>query len=240
MVRFFLENPPVEGEAVLEGEERHHLVNVYRGQPGIKIKLFDKEGKEYLAEIISVTSKLARLRILEISFPLEAQEKKIFLAQSLIKSQNWDLLLQKSMELGLYGLYPMLTQHLGNGKQMAGKEERWQKVMISAAKQCGRTSLIQIASTMDFSEVLKKTASFPTRLLAHNAKGLPSFKNLLDRLSPISYPVLVMIGPEGGFSEEEIHQAHESGILMFSLGNLILKAETAAIAVIANLNFYKG
>ena len=142
------------------------------------------------------------------------------------------------MELGLTGLYPMLTQHLGNGKYMAGKQDRWEKVMLSAAKQCGRSSFIQIAPVMTFSKVLEETSSFPTRLLAHNGKDIPCFKRVLDSLSPISYPILVLIGPEGGFSEKEIQEAVEKKIALFSLGNLILKAETAAIAVIANLNFY--
>ncbi|NUM36548.1 MAG: 16S rRNA (uracil(1498)-N(3))-methyltransferase [Candidatus Brocadiae bacterium] len=238
MVRFFLEKPFSDDEIVLDGEERHHLVDVYRSQPGMKVQLFDREGNEYLAEVLAVTAKNARLKVLEKSLSSKTKEHNIFLAQGLIKSQNWDVILEKCMELGLKGLFPMLTQHLGNGKYVAGKEERWNKVMVSSAKQCGRSSLIKIEPIMTFSDVIEKTSSFPTRLLAHTGEGLPSFKKALDSLVPILFPVLIMIGPEGGFSQKEIQQAYDHKILIFSLGNLILRAETAAIAVVANLNFY--
>lgn len=237
MAHFFLEKPPLENEIVLRGQERHHLMDVYRATPGMRVTLFDRMGIEYDAEIISCHEKEMHLRILEKRHPSPPEDLQIFLAQGIIQSQNWDLLLQKAMELDLYGLFPMITQHLGRGKQSAGKPERWEKIMIAAAKQCHRSHFIQIFPMMSFAEVLEKTTSFSLRLLAHPYNAEP-LKTVLDSQSSTPRQILVMVGPEGGFSEGELAQAKEQGIAFCSLGKYTLKAETAALALISNLHFY--
>ena len=131
--------------------------------------------------------------------------------------------------------------------QFPSRKERWQKILISAAKQCGRNLIFPILPSTSFSKVLEKTADIPIRLLAHSKLELPSMKSVLEKLAPLSKEkqntkeekrILLMVGPEGGFSDREIELAIESKVHLFSLGSYTLRAETAALASIANLNFY--
>ena len=141
------------------------------------------------------------------------------------------------MELGLPYLFPVITKHLASGSQSAGREERWERVLIAAAKQCKRDTLLTIAPPMAFADFLVLTADFPLRVMAHTDESLPSLKTQL-RQHTLDQPILAIVGPEGGFAEDEITQARAHGVQLFSLGRYTLRAETAALAIIANLNFH--
>ena len=235
--RFFIQQADDDSLVCLAGQERHHLVDVYRCQPGTTVELFDAQGYQYQAVVLSYNKKMVQLQILSKHSSNRSKPIQIFLAQGLIKSKSWDLLLQKAMELGLDGLFPMLTQHLGNGKDCAGKEKRWRKVMISAAKQCGRNSIIDIAPIRTFSQILCDTQNFPLRLMAHTELELPTLKSLLEQQQPAKQ-VLIFVGPEGGFSKQEVQQAKNGGVELFTMGSYILRAETAAISLVSNINYY--
>ena len=240
MRRFFLEQQVFNDEISLSKREKHHMVNVFRFKPGVEVELFDVEGYEYIAQVIACDKKEIKLRILSKKYKKEEKKLKIYLAQGLIKTKKWDLLLQKSMELGLHCLYPVLTKNLASGANTAGRCERWNKVLISAAKQSGRNSLIDIKPIKTFEEVLEESKKFDIKILAHNDSSLPHLKNVLDSYEKNFNKDMVMIGPEGGFTEKEIELARQNNITLFSLGSYILRAETAAIAIIANLNFYNS
>ena len=235
--RFFIPKADDDSLVCLIGQERHHLVDVYRCQPGTVVELFDAQGNQYQAAVLSYDKKMVQLQILSKCDSKHDKPVQIFLAQGLIKSKSWDFLLQKAMELGLDGLFPMLTQHLGNGRNCAGKEERWRKIMISAAKQCGRNSIIDVTPIRTFAQILQDTQNFALRFMAHTESELPSLKNLLKQHQPTKQ-VLIFVGPEGGFSGDEVQQAKENGVHLFNMGHYILRAETAAISLVSNINFY--
>ena len=142
------------------------------------------------------------------------------------------------MEMGLHAIHPVITQHAAIGEKTAGKEERWQKILIASAKQCGRYDLLKIERPRSFLSLLEETRGIPLRLMAHRQEALPFFKEVMDAHAYGISEVLVLVGPEGGFSEQEISLAGNHGVHAFTMGPHTLRAETAAIAVIANLQFY--
>lgn len=236
MPRFFIEESSSH-IAILKGEERHHLVNVYRAFIGMEVRLFDGYGNEYVSKITSIGKRDVTLEIVSKTYQNETYPIKIHLAQSMIKSKSWDIILQKSMELGLYKLLPVITQHIGGGVASSGKPERWKKILLSSAKQCGRNSLTKITKPIKFSEFIKESKNFSLKLIAHRNENVSSLRSILEQHPEIS-EVLVLIGPEGGFSEEELDTAKAEGFEFFTLGSYTLRAETAAISVISSINFY--
>lgn len=238
MTHFYIKTPARADEIVLTGPEQHHLTRVHRAQVGDHIWLFDEAGGEYQAEIVGCDSREVKLRVLQRRSANRPAPLRISLAQGLLKSKTWDLLLQKSMELGLDCLRPVLTEYVACGANTAGRCERWQQVLIAAAKQCGRSVVFPIAPLQKFPETLSATSHIPLRLLAHNEATLPSLKSVLDRVEKPVSEILVIVGPEGGFSAKELALAGQMGVQMFSLGAYTLRAETAAMAIVANLRFF--
>lgn len=244
-MRFFISQSPQKHSIItLTGPEYHHLVHVYRVQLGMEVELFDSTGISYLAKVKACTGKEVELELINQNtnetqrLNQKSNQVEIILAQSVIKSQHWDLLLEKAMELGLDSLIPMLTQHLSVGIHTAGKEERWQRVMITAAKQCGRNHLIAIQPPQSFSQVLANTSNIPIRILAHKSPESRPLKHILETLTKPPLQILLMIGPEGGFSVQELSAAKDQGISFASLGENILRAETSAWAMISFIRMY--
>lgn len=238
MPRFFISQTPQGNQVVLTDKEMHHLVHVYRASPGMQVVLFDAAGNEYQAQVTTYNKKEVHLLILTQEQQRHAGSEKILLAQALLKSKSWDLLLQKSMELGLEKLLPVISEHIAAGPETAGRYERWQKVLLAAAKQCGRNNILHIATPQKFATLLQETAHVPLRILAHNDNQLPSLKKVLTQYLAPQQQVLVIVGPEGGFSKQELQQAQSAGVILFSLGYYTLRAETAALSLLATLNFY--
>ena len=236
MSHFFTENMPQDNLLIIEGSEANHIVNARRAQVGDCIHLFDKNARCYRAQIISLAKKKVCLQILESYvhdsvFPID-----FHLVQALVKSKKWDLILQTAMELGLQNLTPLLSEHVAAGANTAGRKERWSKVMLAAAKQSERPHLITIHETQTFSQIIAQQER--PILLAHTDPELPTMHETLKQLS-IPKSLTVLVGPEGGFSDNEIKQAKQcQHVHFFSLGKQILRAETAAAAIIANILFY--
>lgn len=238
MPRFYVSHEIIGNEAVLIDPERHHLVDVYRATVNMTVELFDVEGNQYTAKVVSFNNKEVRLEILNKIEKKQNSSVEIYLAQSLIKSKNWDFILTKCVELGVQGIYPMITQHIAGGRLVAGKEERWEKLIIVAAKQSGHTTFPKIFPIMSFQEVIQQTQDFSLRLMAHNDPQVPFLHSFLKQQTTIPHKVLLMIGPEGGFSDNEVNLAQQNNISSFLLGSYTMRAETAAIAGLSNLNFY--
>ncbi|BBM85317.1 RsmE family RNA methyltransferase [Candidatus Uabimicrobium amorphum] len=236
MSHFFVEKQPQDqdNQITIEGPEANHIINARRAQIGEEIKLFDKSAHCYHGKIISIAKKKVCVEIVsryvnESTFPI-----KLNLAQALVKSKKWDMILQTSMELGLQTLTPMMSERVAAGINTAGRRERWSKVILAAAKQSERPYLLDIKEMQTFSDILQDSS--PT-LVAHTDPQIPSMHTVLKSLENVD-KLTVIIGPEGGFSNSEIQQAQQHGAKLFSLGKQILRAETATAAIIANIHFY--
>lgn len=234
-------NPP---HALLEGEEHHHLSRVLRKGPGERVWLVDEQGNSYRAEVAEVGRRQTRLSVLEKK-EASASRLRLVLAQALIKSKNMELVIQKATELGVDVIIPIVAARsvVKLNKNEAGKLERWRKIAREAAKQSRRSGIPFIHPPQRYSSFLEARDE-PRRLILCEDGGVI----LRDILAlgptqpgkPMIPAVVVLVGPEGGWTEEEEKQAVESGFEAVSLGSRILRSETAALAILAAISIFWG
>ena len=240
MSRFFSPPESVKGDKIfIEGKEAHHLLKVMRLKTGDEVIIFDGQGKEYQGIIIEERKKSAVVRILSEKKLKKSEELRVTLAQALPARGKMDYLVEKATELGVDEIIPLKTKRsvvkINNGKAELIRR-RWEKIAISASKQCGRLKLPVISRIIKFSQALEKAAEFDLVLFpCLSLKANPLGKVLED--GGKIQKVLVFIGPEGGFSKEEIKQAEFAGCKLVTLGLNVLKSDTAGIAALAILKF---
>lgn len=229
MPRFFLDPAAWSGEAALVGDEAKHCARVMRAQVGDVITVFDGLGRSAAAEILSISKAHVGLRLAEVKMDPEPKVR-IVLAQAVIKGKAMDWLLQKAVELGVAEIQPLSTR---NAVVQAGdgKEDKWQRTVIEACKQCGRSRVPKVLPVLDFSEFLKKSA-MESRIVASLEAGARPLKDCLPDAGKDGQ-VTLLIGPEGDFSAGEYQEALDSGCVPVCLGTAVLRSETAAIYCLA-------
>ena len=230
--------------ALVDEEEHHHLSHVLRKAPDEKLWLVDEEGSSYLARVEDVGRRQTRLLILEKKEAL-AVRLRLVLAQALIKSKNMDLIVQKATELGVSVIIPVAAVRsvvrLSEGE--AGKRERWLKIAAAAAKQSRRSDIPSIQTPQPFASFLQARDEARRFILCQD--GGARLRDILT-VEPIrpgepDVPkVVVLVGPEGGWTKKEEEQAIQKGFEAVSLGSHILRSETAALAVLAAISIFWG
>ncbi|PKM92735.1 MAG: 16S rRNA (uracil(1498)-N(3))-methyltransferase [Elusimicrobia bacterium HGW-Elusimicrobia-4] len=245
MQRFFVEN--IDGDiAEISGSEAHHLKDVLRKKVGDAVFLFDGKGNEYTAEIERLRDKEIELKILSKTQRNSEPKIKINLYQSIPKLKKFDFIVEKSTELGVSKIIPVISERTVPELSLRAKakQSRWQKIALSAAKQCGRTVVPEISSITDFQSAVKsvcvgKNLSESVSLIPWECEQKTTLKQLLsDAKASATHSLLAInlfIGPEGGFSTAEIERACKCGIIPITLGKRILRTETASIVVISNI-----
>ena len=235
MTRKFRAFSPMElsvgdDELVLGEEESHHLGKVLRAQIGSSVEILDGRGSLAEAEISEIDRKTTRVRILERkSFP--PPNPFVRIAVAMTKSSRWDEIIRPLTEMGVGRITPLLTERteirISSGKEK-DKLAKWRKLAIEACKQSGNPWLPEIDSPLRLGELLpdKERASFIASLRLGPVKSLADFE------SPPSGSLLI-IGPEGGWTEGEEDLALEKGAVPFSLGPNVLRTETAAVCALA-------
>jgi 16S rRNA (uracil1498-N3)-methyltransferase len=229
----FIDFPSV----LLEGDEHHHLSTVARVKVKEKVWLFDEEGTSYLAQVIKIQREKTRLLILEKIEP-EKLKVQITLAQALINSKKMDFILQKSTELGMAGFIPVISRRsvAKLNEKVEKKIERWHKIALEVAKQC-RSSLVPwISAPIQFKELVEEGKEAKKLLLSENrGKYLKDILIAKPEYQPpeLSSSVIILVGPEGGWTKEEEDNALAHGYEAISLGKNILRTETAAICALA-------
>jgi 16S rRNA (uracil1498-N3)-methyltransferase len=225
--RYFSESP-LDGErAVLAGSEAHHLLHVMRAKVGTELILFDGEGGEWWAEI----TKLGRV---DVEFALKKHRtierelsQEITLVIALPKGDRQRWLVEKAVELGVTRLVPITTAR--STASAAEPPAKLARYVVEASKQCGRNRLLEIAKPQLWAEIVSQWEE-ANRFLAH-----PGGKPLKDLQRELTVPATLAVGPEGGFTEEEVALGKEYGWQMVGLGARILRIETAALVLVAQL-----
>lgn len=228
--RFFLDSVPTEGPLILEGDQAHHAIQVMRFRSGDEVVLFDGSGVEYRAVIDSVEKKRLCLSIVESISIQRSVTSQITLAVALPKGDRQKFLVEKLVELGVKRLVPLRATRsvaVASDKVI----ERLKKQVVEASKQCGRNTLMDIGNEQSLKQLGDSCISNTTRLIADPYQGL-SISEVASGL-PESASVVIAVGPEGGFDDEENALAHELGFEPMRLGPAILRVETAALAVAA-------
>lgn len=237
MPRFFVPADLCEVNAFSLPDATARHVQVLRCQPGELIELFDGRGLVYEAEIMAMGKKNVDVMIHDCKTVTVESPLTITLLQSVSSSERMDLTIQKSVELGVSVIQPVLSerssQRLG-GERATKKRERWQDIAIAACEQCGRTVVPEIRPVLDLASALGGVAADDLKLLMSLCRPLA--------LNEFTRPraVTLLIGPEGGLSATEEEVAIRYGFAAFSLGPRVLRTETASLAALAAMQTLWG
>jgi 16S rRNA (uracil1498-N3)-methyltransferase len=222
--------------AFLEGSEHHHLSRVLRAGPGKRVWLVDEKGGRFLAEVRELERERTKLLILERK-EIEGTKIRLSLAQAVVKSKKMDLIIQKATELGIASFIPILaSRSIVKVKEEKKKVDRWQRVASEAAKQAHRTSVPSILPLQPFLSFLQALQA-ERKLFFVEGRGRLLREIVVEQLPSREQSdpsaVIVLVGPEGGWTEGEEKQALDNGFEAVSLGNQVLRSETAALAALS-------
>jgi 16S rRNA (uracil1498-N3)-methyltransferase len=231
--RFFVA-PPITGDrALLTGDEARHLAAVMRAQPGDEVLLFDGSGQEFTARVETIKRQAVELAIVERRAVSRELKFSLTLAVALPKGDRQKWLVEKATELGVTRLVPLVTER-GVAQPVESALQRLRRSVIEASKQCGRNRLLEIGEPLTATELFAGEAAGKPRLIADpQGQPLRTYLEAVKIAPAASSAVLVAIGPEGGFAPGELSSASAAGWQAISLGERILRVETAAIAIAA-------
>ena len=224
--RYFLTTPPAGNRAFLEGDEARHAARVMRARTGDSLEVFDGQGRWWTATITEIDRGKVELELGTGSSEPTAAGGRLTLAVALPKGDRQKWLIEKLTELGVDRLVPLQTTR-GVAEPTATAIERLRRGVIEACKQCGRCRLLEITAPGTLQSIVSLAP--PARRLLADPAGLP----LAAAATPTGGDLLVAVGPEGGFTTEEVAAAEAAGFRRVSLGPHILRIETAAIAMAA-------
>lgn len=240
MHRFFIPQLYNE-EMTITGVDAKHIGKVLRMQPGDKLQIVSDDGVSALAEVASITESTVTVRCLEKLAESHEPDVKITLAQGLAKGEKMDFIIQKAVELGAYSIVPVAMEHSVvrlDGAKADKKVERWQKIAEAAAKQSKRDIIPQVQPVQTVKEMLANN-DCKTKIIAYECEDRMSLKTALREAGQME-DLLLIIGPEGGISEDELTKAREAGAVPVSLGRRILRAETAGLVAMSAIFYETG
>jgi 16S rRNA (uracil1498-N3)-methyltransferase len=244
MHRFYLAPDDWHQDAlVLKGTEAHHCRNVLRLEPADRVVLFNGQGREITAEIVSSNPVQINLRKLHDAHtpPLRC---RITLGQAIPKGKNMDLIVQKAVEIGAAEIAPILSDRTVvrlDDENGAAKQMKWQSIAIEAAKQCGQNWLPQVQTPQTLIQFFQNQQRFDLQLVGSLQSDAVHLKKILAQYSaehgsrPTS--VLMLVGPEGDFTPAELSLARSQGCQPITLGPIVLRVETASIYCLSILSY---
>jgi len=242
MARFFLPRKNISDQrATVAGPELGHLRRVLRLGPGDPIVVFDDAGWEHEAVIRSLSAQAAEIEIVR-SFQAERESPlELTLAVGLTKGEKMDFVVEKATELGVQAIAPFVSAYTVpklDHHKIERRGERWQKIALAAAKQCGRTRIPEIFPLSDFEDLVEHTTG-SLNLLFWEKEARQTLKQVHATDSD-ARSILLVIGPEGGFSDQEAGLAQRHEFKPIRLGRRILRAETAAVTAASLVQFLWG
>lgn len=241
MHHFFVKKEQIQNGAVeITGSDYNHAVNVLRLKAGERLLVSDEAGVDYLCEVEEILPEAEipklRARIGSISEENHELPARVWLFQGLPKSDKMEWIIQKATELGASDIVPVQTKNCVvklDGKKAEAKQQRWQAIAESAAKQSKRSLVPTVHPVMKFTDAVKLSDAFAVRLIPYeNERGIISMCEAIVSFLP-DRDIAVFIGPEGGFDPMEVKLAEHRGIRPVSMGKRILRTETAAIAMLS-------
>ena len=240
MHRFFIPKGWIQQDSVtITGELLRQIGYVLRLKPLDRIIVLDNSGWEYEVEIERITKEQVKGKVINRQPGQGEPCIKITLYQALLKSNKFELVLQKGVELGVTAFVPFISERCVARKESDGKIERWRKIIQEAAEQSERLILPVLHPLISFDEACR-SAKQPALLLWEEEKSM-SLKVTLQKPSFQNTTALsLFVGPEGGFPTSEKELAQQRGIAIASLGKRVLRAETAGLAAISAILYEKG
>ena len=228
--RIYAPQLPDEGAIDISGDEFHHAVRVARVREGEEVELFDGRGSAAVGRVQAIGRDSLTVRV-ERRIDSREATLDLTVAMSIIQLEKFELVLQKVTELGARAIIPVVTDRVElRPERYRGKRERWEKIIFEAVKQSGRSRVPQLDDPMPFDEVVKGDGL----RIVFDADQPPT--PLADHMER----VILLIGPEGGWSERELGLAKDAGCAFARLGSRRLRAETAAIVAVSTIAARSG
>lgn len=249
--RFFISEGAVEGEVVkINGGDFNHISHSLRLKPGDRITVSTGDGQDYLLELQDFMEDEVRGKVIKKEKNRSEPSVQITLAQAIPKKAKMELIVQKGTEIGITGFIPLETDRTIvklTGKKRDRRVERWQRIVEEAAKQSGRGIIPEVMDILTLNALCKKSDDYDLILLLWEDEKAFAFHDIRDRLIDAGadrgqdkkdFKVLIIVGPEGGFSKEEADLITQQGGYTLTLGPRILRTETAGI-VAATIVLYE-
>lgn len=241
MNQFFVEESQIQGsEIIIEGTDVNHIKNVLRMKTGEEVMISNGTDKHYICSIMTISEQQVVAKIVDIDTNSTELPVKLYLFQGLPKADKMELIIQKSVELGVHEIIPVAMKRCVvklDAKKEKSKLARWQGIAESAAKQSKRMVIPNISRVMNFKEAVAYAKSLDYNIIPYEfANGMERSKQVVKSLGQYK-SVGIFIGPEGGFEEAEIAYAKESNMQIISLGKRILRTETAGLTALSIIMF---
>lgn len=242
MYKFFINEEQIkENEAIITGEDVNHIKNVLRLEIDDEICICDKEtSKSYNSKIISISKDEVNC-IIETEI-LDSNEANtyIHIFQGLPKADKFEMIIEKCTEIGVKEITPVIMKRTIvklEEKDKQKKINRWQKIAEVAAKQSKRDKILIVNNIINFKNIFENIKDYDIVLVAYENESKNTLKSVLKELkkSNKNLKIAVIIGPEGGIDEQEIEQCNINGSVLVTLGNRILRTETAPIVIASNI-----
>ncbi len=228
MRRFFIES--ILDNVILKGDEFEHFKKVLRGKIGDKITCFCGDGKEYLCEVDKIENNYANAKVLEIKNSDKDSSLNVTVFVGIPKGDKMEFLIQKLSELGVSKIIPFESSF--TIAKPKNKQDRYKKIAIEACKQCGRTIPLKVLDCVSFKEMLKSLKDYDISYFAYEQAYGGNFDDVKNHKN-----IALIVGSEGGFSEEESKLILEAGAKIVSLGKRILRCETAPIYAVSVIDY---
>ncbi len=244
MQRYFLTEQQDEENIVFSGDDFYHISRVMRMEEGSRVYTVFPDGRAAVAVLTAINETVANAKVEKWVENSPEMPVEVFLSCGLVKGDKFDYIIQKGTELGAAGFIPFEASRSvvkWDQKKGAKKTERWQKIAKEAAEQSHRNRIPHVSEPLAINKVIELGKDFDVKLFAYEetAKSgeMMAFFETVTSLEP-GQKILVVTGPEGGFSEKEAAQLTESGFTACALGPRILRAETAPLYVLSAVSFY--
>jgi 16S rRNA (uracil1498-N3)-methyltransferase len=242
--RLYLPGPIEKGAfCAAAADQARYLKTVLRMKEGDPVLIFNGTGREYEAVIRRQTTEGVELEVTG-SRVLPAAGVHVTLCQAVPKAEKMDGIIRHATELGAGRIVPFFAERSvprWQPEQLSRKRERWRKIAVEASRQCGRSDITEIGEIVTFERMLLDIPESGLRLIPWEEETARGIREVLRDPARVGMKEFILvIGPEGGFSVEEIERARRAGFLSVSLGKRVLRVETASLAVLAILQYEKG
>ncbi len=244
MRRFFIQSHSLSIDSpLITGDDAGHIRNVLRLKPGDEIELIDGTGLECNARIVGISPGKVAVSIIERRLSSPCSALRLIIAQAMLKDNKPDVIIRQITEMGIHEWLPFAAHRsvpVLNAQRIRSRKDRWEKIAIEALKQSQRSKLLQISDLMTYEAMLDYGRDCDAKLIFWEDESPSKAFVLPDADAANVQSVIAVIGPEGGFTPDEIAFARNRGFETVSLGPRILKADTATLAVSTLLQYGYG
>lgn len=231
---------PSAGRVVLPSGEAHHVTRVLRLRPGVDVRVFDGRGREWAARLVPSESRSgAAVEIVSEVAPVPEPPVRVTLAAGILKGDHMDAVVRDATMMGASEIVPLVTAHLAVPEKAwkgSAAVERWKRVAVASAKQCGRAVVPEIGAPAELAAVLSRHAGQSIVMFVEPAVGADA-KRVSDLSAVNTGSVLVLSGPEGGWSAAEVTQARTAGAALAHLGPRTIRADAMATAALGAMQY---